>query len=272
MMGGELPMQKAGYSASEGHAEKAFIPDPDGGGKPALRVMTYNIHHGEGMDGALDLGRIAAVIRGTRPDLVALQEVDRHLSRSGSVDQAAELGRLTGMDHRFAKAIAFDGGEYGIAVLSKLPIASAHTLMLPNEPGGEQRVLLVVQLAPEHGLPSFVFADTHLEWQENAELAEQIRLAQANAIQNELKDKTPLILAGDMNALPDSATMRVFAENMADATAHIGPTHAEDGKIDYILFEENSGWRLVGAQAIEEDTASDHLPVLAVLAWDPVKA
>lgn len=263
-------MQKAGYS--EGNGEKAFAAEPERGEKPVLRVMTYNIHHGEGMDGIVDLQRIAGVIRGCRPDVVALQEVDRNLPRSGNADQAAELGRLAGMHHRFAKAIAFDGGEYGIAILSKLPIASIHTLMLPNEPEGEQRVMLAAKMVPEQGLPSFVFADTHLEWQYEVQLAERIRLAQARAIRDDLKDKTPFILAGDMNALPDSETMRIFAEHMADATAHIGPTHAEDGKIDYILFNENSGWRLVSAEAIQESMASDHMPVLAVLEWEPEKA
>lgn len=63
----------------------------------ALRVLTYNIHHGEGTDGVLDLERIAGVIKGASPDLVALQEVDVGAERTGGVDQAGELGRLTGM-------------------------------------------------------------------------------------------------------------------------------------------------------------------------------
>ena len=62
-----------------------------------MRILTYNIHHGEGLDGRIDLPRIAAVIAAQRPDLVALQEVDRNARRSGGVDQAAELGRLTGL-------------------------------------------------------------------------------------------------------------------------------------------------------------------------------
>ncbi|MEX2025646.1 MAG: endonuclease/exonuclease/phosphatase family protein, partial [Pirellulaceae bacterium] len=61
-----------------------------------LRVLTYNIHHGEGIDGKLDLPRIARVIESVDPDLVALQEVDRRVERTGSVDQPAELARLTG--------------------------------------------------------------------------------------------------------------------------------------------------------------------------------
>ena len=53
----------------------------------AVRVLTYNIHHGEGMDGKIDLERIAAVIKRLEPDVVALQEVDVKTTRSQGVDQ-----------------------------------------------------------------------------------------------------------------------------------------------------------------------------------------
>ena len=70
-----------------------------------VRVMTYNIHHGEGSDGRFDLQRLAQIIRDADPDLVALQEVDRNTARSGGVDQIAELSRLTGMHSAFGKAL-----------------------------------------------------------------------------------------------------------------------------------------------------------------------
>ena len=41
-----------------------------------LRVLTYNIQHGAGADGIVDLERQAEVIQRLKPDLVALQEVD----------------------------------------------------------------------------------------------------------------------------------------------------------------------------------------------------
>jgi endonuclease/exonuclease/phosphatase family metal-dependent hydrolase len=52
-----------------------------------LRVLSYNIHHAEGVDRKLDVERIAAVIQSVKPDLVALQEVDRNVKRTGGVDQ-----------------------------------------------------------------------------------------------------------------------------------------------------------------------------------------
>src|SRR5690606_14987157 len=97
-----------------------------GGGENAeplrVRVMAYNIHHCLGIDGELDVERIAGVINAANPDLVTLQEVDNRTERSDRVDQAAELGRLTGMHARFGRAIDHQGGEYGQAILSRWPI------------------------------------------------------------------------------------------------------------------------------------------------------
>src|SRR5687768_17253955 len=93
-------------------------------GRVRLRVMTYNVHVGIGMDKKLDLSRVAAVINGERPDIVALQEVDRGVERTGRVDQIRELARLTKMDYAFAHNLNFQGGQYGVAVLSRTPILS----------------------------------------------------------------------------------------------------------------------------------------------------
>src|ERR1700724_2661395 len=85
---------------------------------PFLRVLTYNIHHGEGTDGRFDLSRLARVMKSVQPDVIALQEVDRGTERSGGVDQLAELARLTDMHAEFGKAMDYSGGGYGVAWLS----------------------------------------------------------------------------------------------------------------------------------------------------------
>src|SRR5258707_15896745 len=87
-----------------------------------VRVLTYNIHHGEGTDGEFDLPRLANVIKSVEPDLVALQEVDEATERASGVDELAELGRLTGMHTAFGKAMDFQGGAYGVGVLSRWSI------------------------------------------------------------------------------------------------------------------------------------------------------
>ena len=63
---------------------------------PVLRVATYNIRHGRGLDGRIDLERVAAAIEALGADVVLLQEVDQGTRRAAGVDQARELGRLTG--------------------------------------------------------------------------------------------------------------------------------------------------------------------------------
>lgn len=100
-----------------------------------IRVLTYNIHHGEGLDGKVDLGRIAQVIQQAAPDVVALQEVDLGTERTGRVDQAAELGRLTGLHAVFGKAFDYSGGRYGAALLSRWSIQEATPTCCQAAPG-----------------------------------------------------------------------------------------------------------------------------------------
>lgn len=83
------------------------------------RVATFNVHHCEGLDGKLDLDRIAGVMRRTDAELVALQELDRGMARSDRVDQPAELANLTGMSVSFFPTLERAGGEYGIAIASR---------------------------------------------------------------------------------------------------------------------------------------------------------
>ena len=81
------------------------------------------------MDKKLDLPRIAEVIKSQHADLVGLQEVDRGVTRTGQVDEIAELARLTAMDFAFAFNLKYQGGQYGVAILSKAPIlATDHRL------------------------------------------------------------------------------------------------------------------------------------------------
>jgi len=162
-----------------------------------VRVVTYNIHHGEGTDGKLDLERIAAVIKRLEPDLVALQEVDVGTTRSQGVDQAAELGRLTGLQAAFGKAMDYAGGQYGGALLSRWPLEDVQTHGLPYDAGCEPRCAVAARVCPPGDTRRFVFAATHLEHQ-NA----TVRLCQASKLAPYLADTggLPVLIAGDFNA------------------------------------------------------------------------
>src|SRR5687768_1108679 len=110
----------------------------------SMRVMTYNIHHGEGTDGKIDLERIAKLITDNKVDLVALQEVDRNTQRTGRRDMPAELAKLTNMRVTFGANIPLEGGEYGNAILSRHPFDLVMNYHLPKVVPGEQRGMLEV--------------------------------------------------------------------------------------------------------------------------------
>lgn len=233
---------------------------------PTLRVLGYNIHHGEGTDGKIDLPRLARVIRSTDPDLVALQEVDDRTRRSGGVDQTAELARLTGLHGRFGKQLDYQGGGYGQAVLARFPPGTMAVHILPGEPDRERRIAYEVRFSI--GGREMSFVTTHLHHQNAA-----FRERQAATL-NDLFAAAgrPVVLAGDLNAVPDSRPIgRLTAAGWVNATASGGlltfPAPRPVKQIDYVLYRPAGHFRTVAATAIDEPVASDHRPVLAVLEW-----
>ena len=123
---------------------------PPEGTQTTLRILAYNIHHGAGNDEKLDLERIARLVHSLDPDLVALQEVDDRTERTGRVDQAAELGRLTGMAWAFGSFMDYEGGRYGMAVLSALPFAESRNHR-HDRPLVRSGVVRPIQCAPLPG-------------------------------------------------------------------------------------------------------------------------
>jgi len=102
----------------------------------SLRILTYNIRHGENMQNKIDLKAISNVIQENNPDFVALQEVDDKTNRTGGVDQLAYLADSTKMFYFFSPHREFDGGLYGNGILSKWPIVINYSLPLPHEGNG----------------------------------------------------------------------------------------------------------------------------------------
>ncbi len=230
-----------------------------------LRVMTYNIHHGQGLDQNLDIKRIADVIKDARPDLVALQEVDKGTSRSDKKDEPKELGALAGMSRAFGKAIEVSGGDYGNGVLSRWPIASEKVHKLPKTGGRETRVALITRIKPAK-LPEIVFVSVHLEHQHEGD-----RLAQAKSLKAVL-DQMPtpnIIVAGDFNAQPGSGAIKVFTDaGWQDTTGDDDktfPAPYPTRKIDFVLLPKNSPFKVVKKDVPAERIASDHRPVVVEL-------
>ncbi|MBE3577130.1 MAG: endonuclease/exonuclease/phosphatase family protein [Limnochordales bacterium] len=241
-------------------------PGQEGG---VLRVMTFNIRHGEGLDGRVDLARVATVIKEVAPDLVGLQEVDQNWSfRSQFVEQAAWLARELGMEFAFAPALhrgsllGADGG-YGNALLSRYPILRSETIILPRLDTREDRSLLIAQVKVPNGLVQV--GVTHLG------LSSRERLQHVRVIREKLLTfGLPTILMGDWNARPDSPEVVAVTEWLASVTAGgMWPTfcyNSPDGKpnvqIDYIFASPE--FKVAGVRTVPTD-ASDHWPLVAEL-------
>ena len=241
-------------------ASDVEIPVPSAG---ELRVVSYNIKHGRGNDNVVDLERTANVIRAQRPDIVGLQEVDDRAKRSGGVAQAAWLGQSLGMHHAFGRFMDFQGGAYGMAILTRLPIVATRSVPLPE--GHEPRIALGVQIRLADGALNIV--NVHFDWVRD----DAFRFAQAEALTTYLDDlKTPYILLGDFNDLPESRTLALFKARAGEARkpgadrftfSATAPTR----EIDFIFFAPPATWRTREVTVVDERVASDHRPVVAVL-------
>ena len=237
-----------------------------------LTVMTYNIYHAESAlkSGNSTLEEIAKFTSAQNPDFVALQEVDSTTRRLAEVNDgrffglADSLAKLTKMIGYFGKAIDFQGGGYGIAILSK-KAGDVRKVKLPNPQSGEPRVLLKLHAKTNSGR-SIIFAGTHLDHQ-----YKQNRLAQVGAIRKLFSNhQGPVILAGDFNFEPESMGYDRMQESWLDAArlfsnkvkpALTYPTENPEKRIDYIWLTKNVNW-----QVLEYETTdvgySDHLPVM----------
>jgi endonuclease/exonuclease/phosphatase family metal-dependent hydrolase len=234
--------------------------------KKTLRVMTYNIHVGVGMDKKLDLQRIADVISRERPDLVGLQEVDRGVKRTEGKDEIAELAKLTRMDYAYGHNLDYQGGQYGVAILSRFLIQKVDHQKYQNRVEAERRGMLRVEVEIERR--TINFATTHLDYQTS-----EGRLFEAEQLLRMLNGvKDPLIVAGDFNDEPAGSTFKLMLGGFEDAWASSrakgnGLSYPADNpvkRIDYIFYRRNSGVRAKKTWVVNT-LASDHLPVMAEL-------
>ncbi len=233
-----------------------------------VRVLSYNILHGATMKGDFDLDLIADVIKSVKPDLVALQEVDFKTNRARKMDLATELGVRTGLAPLFGKAMYFDGGAYGEGVLSRYSFLSTQNHVLFHEPDKEPRAALETNVVLGSG-DTIRFVGTHLDHTKD----EINRINQAKQlVQLFSQDERPTILAGDLNARPDSDPMKILFQAFFRSFAADTPTFpATDPriKIDYVLFHPAHRWKVLETKVLDEKVASDHCPVLVVLELQP---
>ncbi len=231
----------------------------------SLRVFSYNIYHGETMKGDFDLDLIAEVIRNTDADLVALQEVDFRTRRARGYDLATELAHRAGYLPLFAKAMDFDGGAYGEAILSKYPVIASRKVDLPHSSANEPRTALEITTEICSG-DTIQFIGTHLD--HTRDPRDRVRQCQA-LNQSFVSNAYPTILAGDLNATPESEAMKILFAHWTPADGAkfdpTIPTKSPKRKIDYILYLPRDRWEVLETETICDTIASDHCGLLATL-------
>ena len=220
-----------------------------------LRLMSYNIHNGIGMDRITDYTRISDVINNVKPDVVAIQEADSVTTRSKGADVMLELGKQTGMRHYFSRAIDFAGGSYGIGLLSREEPLSLTSRPLPGTE--EARTMLVAEFK------DYVVICAHLS------LTEADRMTSADILGEEAaKWNKPVFLAGDWNMKPDSKPMEKIKKHFTplnNMELLTFPADKPDRCIDYISVDNRhkKSTKVKTFEVVDERLASDHRPIVA---------
>jgi endonuclease/exonuclease/phosphatase family metal-dependent hydrolase len=227
-----------------------------------VMVATYNIRHGRGMDGVVDLTRTGRAIAALGADIVALQEVDKLVQRSGRVDEPAVLGTQLGMTHAFGAFMPYQGGEYGLAILSRYPIRRQQALRLPD--GNEPRVALLAEVE----LPSarrVLVVNVHFDWVAN----DSLRYRQVEALASVLDTVSlPMVLLGDFNDQPGSRTLARWAARFTTvpkpaADRFTFSSTEPNQEIDHILLAPREAWTADTARVVTDRVTSDHRAVVA---------
>lgn len=262
-----------------------------------MRVATFNVRHGRPERSRHpDTGQLVAAVRSLDADVIGLQELDRGTARVGGADQPALLAEATGMDLRFARAIDHDGGQYGVALASRIPLGATEVLRLPG--GGEPRVAVLGVVTDrgstgsdsngsdstgfdgagsdgtgsdgtaEHrpdregggsGRVSWAVGCTHLTTV-TSDAVRQLGIVLDALV--ELADGRPAVLLGDLNLGAEHVGPVISERGWIAAPS--GPTHPTARparRIDWVLVRSGS----VTSSAVLDVRVSDHRPLIAVV-------
>lgn len=240
-----------------------------GGTGTQLGIMTYNVHHcnppSKSNTGEIETSAVAAVIRKENPDIVALQEIDDHTRRCGTMNEAEDIAAKLGMQFYFAKAIDYAGGGYGVAILSRFPLGKEAIYRLPAtaDTTSEPRVLVTAEIILPSG-KKIRFACTHLDVKNSSNRELQVRKITRIAE----SDSLPFIIGGDFNDTPKSPAIRLLDAGFHRTCQVCAPTIPSGHpvlNIDYIAFLNSAPITVVSHEVVQDPYPSDHLPVLAIL-------
>lgn len=241
--------------------------------KATINLLTYNIHAGTDAQSQPSVPRIGAFIDSLKPDIVFLQEVDRGTERSHGEDHLAQLAKITGMNPGFAKSLDYQGGQYGIGILSRWPIDTVIVVQLTVEPpqersGGshEPRVALHAVVRTPFG-PLHV-VNTHIDAAREGTYRRQEIVGLMAHIKRNVPAGEPVIFGGDLNSRPTTDEIGAVSLALTDSWLACGqgdgvtfPAGKPDRRIDYVFYRQA---RCLHAR-VPETQASDHRPLFVTL-------
>jgi endonuclease/exonuclease/phosphatase family metal-dependent hydrolase len=230
-----------------------------------IKVLSYNIRHGENAWGQSNLREVLRVIEREKPHLVALQAVDS-LEYEGKVQfQLRQLAVQTGMYYAYGAADSTTGGSQGVGILSKWPFEKTQKLLMPARPDSEPRVLLCGLVRPARDL-TFRFCNARLEYASVFD-----RALQAAYINRMLEESIqPVVLAMDLGARPNEQPYFSFRKRWHDAArGSLLPTWTEGvpgDRLDYIMVLQNTRVNVKNYKVLrQQEGTSDHFPIVATV-------
>lgn len=227
-----------------------------------LEVISYNIHHGANKDEVLKLDQMGTFLKNLNAALVGLQEVDSLCNRSAKTDQMKELAEATGMYSAFARHFSYDGGSYGLGILSTFPLSDVRNDRITSKSvNGQKRslaLLSAIAILPNGN--KVRFATVHFA------LDQPTRMIQAKEVLDYLKedDNIPVILTGDLNAEPENEAIGLLQSEFSITDKKLGftfPVHNASKKIDYIMVSTKNLVSVKESKVFVNEDHSDHLPL-----------
>lgn len=227
-----------------------------------LRVMSYNIHHGADRNEINTLDSMGYFIKKMQPDIVGLQEVDSVCERSGKVDQMKRLAAITGMHYAFVRHFPYQGGAYGVGILSRYPIGNVEPKilkLLKKGPNGESVSMLFATISIKKK-KKILFATAHYSAFDKATRANQVNETLHYLSSIDL----PVIFTGDLNATPDTEEIQLLQQHLQTTDISGLPTFPDNApvkKIDYVLVSP-AAFKKIKKVAAPQVHHSDHLPFM----------
>lgn len=210
---------------------------------------------------------VAGIIKAIGAESVALQELDSCTRRTGRDYQLQKLSRELGprWNYDFARAMKYDGGAYGIGVVTRQKIKRQFSIALPKGRGSEPRVCDVIETK------NYVFASTHLNYSPMSNMVKQVKTLTKAIVKEYGRSRKPVFIAGDFNATDDQEAIKEMLKNWTILSSSDSTFPEKQGgrRIDYIFQLDNKAKKVeVVRTAVVSDLegidvmkASDHLPV-----------